>query len=1057
MFFTQEDYRKIEKWLLANSRKDTDFAGAATPLKGNETVVLVQNGKNVKASVKDVVEQLFLLGVSDFVNITDKYGESYISLSQAIELIPYRSRKIGQVVTFLDDTGKWAMFQFQGTRENQWGTLSLWVDLIDLMTGVTIIDSEDIVTETNSANQVSLKFADKVYNTADYSGLGRIYLRKNITKVEDPVTGNTITMNLLQQSMVSKENTIYIVQYSYDLNKQTISIPEGSILVFEGGDINNGTINCNGTIIVGKFSGNVTIAGTYSFQDAQADEEDITQNQSSVLKFKDKEYDEANFSGLGRTYLRKNIVNGVNVLTQDMINNPNTIYHIQYDYNLNGQTITIPSGCVLLFEGGSISNGVIVGNNTTINNNVRLGPNIITQGTFNIDSIKLDNIIGEDFETAFGVALSLTSTIELGNKTYISKSPIKIEKSVNIIGNNATIHFAPLYSDSNADTIIMGQPNIFDIRNAPSIKISDITLEGEYDGTTFAGAHKGWAPADTNYNLINIYQCSKVHIEGITITNYFSNNYIGDGSYDRWFIDTNGLNPIMVSYADKVDIINCREVKSSGESWVVAFNKNVYIDNFSVDNKYGTSYLDILYCDKAIIDNCTFIRSSQFYNGDLVNINSSNTLMSNSYFYGGHCDISNEYKNTGIDVNYIIENITIDNCIFNHFSAFVCNASANTDSSFVARRNVTIKNCTQNIDNNMIAAVGFTGAAGFGFLTGSKDNDEFFTVQNNTINIINPYQLVDYTRLQIFAFAQTKSIKNFDISNNTVSSDFSTTADILTYIKYTDVNYFLQINGKADTINISNNTVNVEWCPIGFSNTTDVKNITIIDNNFRSNSFITLYKNNVIDGITIAGNTFDIVSLNTTYAIINSNFRTSCFESFIGFGFVATNSTTINNCSIKDNTVKCLSFITSQRNQAVFKLTNFNIDNNIHKFKSVSTNYIDTVMYSFGIESDIAGSGHILQISNNTFIGPNIDCGIQWNIRDIETLIIDNNTWDGYDYTIIRWSIGGLSPVSRVGCSYIGGNNRFFDTFDIAYGINDLDATNFRNTDGTLIRKVVII
>lgn len=130
MFFTQEDYRKIEKWLLANSRKDTDFAGAATPLKGNETVVLVQNGKNVKASVKDVVEQLFLLGVSDFVNITDKYGESYISLSQAIELIPYRSRKIGQVVTFLDDTGKWAMYQFQGLRKNQWNTLSLWVDLI---------------------------------------------------------------------------------------------------------------------------------------------------------------------------------------------------------------------------------------------------------------------------------------------------------------------------------------------------------------------------------------------------------------------------------------------------------------------------------------------------------------------------------------------------------------------------------------------------------------------------------------------------------------------------------------------------------------------------------------------------------------------------------------------------------------------------------------------------------------------------------------------------------------------------------------------------------------
>lgn len=264
MFFTQEDYRKIEKWLLANSRKDTDFAGAATPLKGNETVVLVQNGKNVKASVKDVVEQLFLLGVSDFVNITDKYGESYISLSQAIELIPYRSRKVGQVITFLDDTGKWAMYQFQGLRKNQWNTLSLWIDLIDLMKGMTVVDSEDIVTETNSANQTSLKFANKTYNEADYSGLGRIYLRKNVVNVEDPITGNTITINLLQQSMISKENTTYILQYDYNLNKQILSVPSGSVLLFEGGSISNGTLELNNTILAGNplFKDAISITGT---------------------------------------------------------------------------------------------------------------------------------------------------------------------------------------------------------------------------------------------------------------------------------------------------------------------------------------------------------------------------------------------------------------------------------------------------------------------------------------------------------------------------------------------------------------------------------------------------------------------------------------------------------------------------------------------------------------------------------------------------------------------------------------------------------------------------
>ena len=242
MFFTQEDYRKIEKWLLANSRKDTEFAGAATPLKGNETVVLVQNGKNVNVLLKDLIEQIFLLGVSDFLNVTDKYGESRISLTQAIQLIPYKSRKIGQVITFLDEDGEWKLFQFQGERVSQWNNATLWVDLIKRIQGISIIDSEDITATVDNLNQTSLTFADKNYNTTDYSGLGRVYLRKNIQRVQNPNTGIFYNTNLLTQQMISKENTIYIIQYDYNLNGQTITIPEGCVLQFEGGSIQNGTI-----------------------------------------------------------------------------------------------------------------------------------------------------------------------------------------------------------------------------------------------------------------------------------------------------------------------------------------------------------------------------------------------------------------------------------------------------------------------------------------------------------------------------------------------------------------------------------------------------------------------------------------------------------------------------------------------------------------------------------------------------------------------------------------------------------------------------------------------
>ena len=53
--------------------------------------------------------------------------------------------------------------------------------------------------------------------------------------------------------------------------------------------------------------------------------------------------------------LKKNFVNGVNTLTQDMMSIVNTKYMIKYNYTL-GENITIPENCILEFDGGSIAN-----------------------------------------------------------------------------------------------------------------------------------------------------------------------------------------------------------------------------------------------------------------------------------------------------------------------------------------------------------------------------------------------------------------------------------------------------------------------------------------------------------------------------------------------------------------------------------------------------------------------------------------------------------------------------------------------------------------------------
>lgn len=110
-----------------------------------------------------------------------------------------------------------------------------------------------------------------------------------------------------------------------------------------------------------------------------ADEEDITE-QNGTLQLANKTYDKQSFSSLGRVYLRKNIVGDKNVLTQAMINKANTIYVIQYDYDLKEASINIPENCVLQFDGGSLSNGTIIGNKTkVINLNV---DRIVLSGTW---------------------------------------------------------------------------------------------------------------------------------------------------------------------------------------------------------------------------------------------------------------------------------------------------------------------------------------------------------------------------------------------------------------------------------------------------------------------------------------------------------------------------------------------------------------------------------------------------------------------------------------------------------------------------------------------------
>ena len=124
------------------------------------------------------------------------------------------------------------------------------------------------------------------------------------------------------------------------------------------------------------INGNVTNA---------PDEVDITSNASNLLQLKNRT---AAVGRKGYVILRT----GSTFASQSTAQN--TIYEVRYAFDLSGADVTLPSGCVLKFKGGRLSNGVLsCGDNTEIYNGNFYNCPLVALGNFKItDSISvIDN------------------------------------------------------------------------------------------------------------------------------------------------------------------------------------------------------------------------------------------------------------------------------------------------------------------------------------------------------------------------------------------------------------------------------------------------------------------------------------------------------------------------------------------------------------------------------------------------------------------------------------------------------------------------------------------
>lgn len=208
---------------------------------------------------------------------------------------------------------------------------------------VPVADEEDITVD-ESPN--TYKFKDKAYAPALSSGLGRKYLRKNITQRPKST--------LASGSWISYQVGTYLyLLYWYNGTMYNCHKTGDYGLVIGAGQVAEEIANYR-----------VDLLPDYAQENSL--EYTIVNNLITITL-----PDESTIAGSSihdvTVYEYRENVDDINLLTQEMVSEANTVYIIQYDYILKGN-ITIPANCVLKFEGGSISGTyTITGQNTGIN------------------------------------------------------------------------------------------------------------------------------------------------------------------------------------------------------------------------------------------------------------------------------------------------------------------------------------------------------------------------------------------------------------------------------------------------------------------------------------------------------------------------------------------------------------------------------------------------------------------------------------------------------------------------------------------------------------------
>ena len=474
--------------------------------------------------------------------------------------------------------------------------------------------------------------------------------------------------------------------------------------------------------------------------------EDLQKNSSGQIEEANRAYDTSTFSGLGYRILRKNIQSNKNILTQSMINMPNNVYKIRYDFDLNGATINLPANSVLQFVGGSIKNGTLNGNNTVIeaDSNAVIFDSVVIEGTWNVEHI-YDSWFAFNTSPSYISNQIITNILALSNddvyntihfdadRTYYFELPYKGRANLGDdvrpnywLLNTPDYDFLRIFTGFTSNTHLIvnntiqmlptnqGAYFIFHIENKENITISGTgAINGDAKDHLYTDLFAG-----NNYygewgHVLNFRSCNDVIIRDITVGYAFGDGIsLGNASYNKNGTKAAGLATKNVT-VDGVKVLYARRngISLGGNNYSIT---NVYFEGNGSDTIRGTApmaaidfendYVDIEpsgLCKNVSMSNCKFkdnkydvsstIRDDLYEvpRGELVNISDCNFTSplrlnrTNGLTFSNCHIVGITNVDNSIAAWYVSKDLVFSNCIFDELNPYLAISAEEQNKKFI--------------------------------------------------------------------------------------------------------------------------------------------------------------------------------------------------------------------------------------------------------------------------------------------------------------------------------------------------------------------------------------